>query len=232
MFQVGLLTNEPVLAAGLKHLISMEPDLELAIVDCTLTELIQTKREAFPGILLIDIETGGLRCENLAALLQLQPDCKIVLWVNSISLESAYQAMAAGVKGILRRTLQPETQVGCLLKVAQGELWFEHDLLQQMVSVQAQSLTRREADVIRLLSQGLKNKEIAEQLYLSEGTVKVYLSRLFRKLGVKDRYELAIYGLRNSRLDQREPRGAPRMEFPRRILVHKLSEDEWHEVLQ
>jgi DNA-binding CsgD family transcriptional regulator len=59
------------------------------------------------------------------------------------------------------------------------------------------SLTKRESQLVSLLSQGLKNKEIASTLTISEGTVKVYLSRLFQKVGVKDRFELALYGLRN-----------------------------------
>jgi DNA-binding CsgD family transcriptional regulator len=59
------------------------------------------------------------------------------------------------------------------------------------------SLTRREGQLVTLLAQGLKNKEIATSLNISEGTVKVYLSRLFQKLGVKDRFELALYGLKN-----------------------------------
>jgi DNA-binding CsgD family transcriptional regulator len=59
------------------------------------------------------------------------------------------------------------------------------------------ALTKRESQLVALLSQGLKNKEIASTLQISEGTVKVYLSRLFQKVGVKDRFELALYGLRN-----------------------------------
>jgi DNA-binding CsgD family transcriptional regulator len=59
------------------------------------------------------------------------------------------------------------------------------------------ALTRREGQLISLLSQGLKNKEIATALNISEGTVKVYLSRLFQKVGVKDRFELALFGLKN-----------------------------------
>jgi DNA-binding CsgD family transcriptional regulator len=59
------------------------------------------------------------------------------------------------------------------------------------------ALTKRESQLVSLLSQGLKNKEIATTLTISEGTVKVYLSRLFQKVGVKDRFELALYGLRN-----------------------------------
>src|SRR5450432_2214071 len=65
------------------------------------------------------------------------------------------------------------------------------------MSASRYSQTRSEGQLVTLLAQGLKNKEIATALNISEGTVKVYLSRLFQKLGVKDRFELALYGLKN-----------------------------------
>ena len=82
-------------------------------------------------------------------------------------------------------------------KVQAGELWFEKALTDSFLSAKRIALTRREGQLVTLLAQGLKNKEIASMLLISEGTVKVYLSRLFQKLGVKDRFELALYGLKN-----------------------------------
>jgi DNA-binding CsgD family transcriptional regulator len=105
--------------------------------------------------------------------------------------------MSLGVRGILRKTLPPETLLRCLTRVNEGELWFEKSLTDSIMSARRYSLTRREGQLVSLLSQGLKNKEIATALTISEGTVKVYLSRLFQKLGVKDRFELALYGLKN-----------------------------------
>jgi DNA-binding NarL/FixJ family response regulator len=115
--------------------------------------------------------------------------------------------MGLGVRGIVRKTLPAETLIECLRKVHQGELWFEKSLTDSMLSARKVTLTRREGQLVTLLSQGLKNKEIATVLCVSENTVKVYLSRLFQKVGVKDRFELALYGLRNvaagqGRLDQ------------------------------
>ena len=111
--------------------------------------------------------------------------------------ELALQAMSLGVRGILRKTLPTETLLRCLTRVNEGELWFEKSLTDSIMSARRYSLTRREGQLVSLLSQGLKNKEIATALTISEGTVKVYLSRLFQKLGVKDRFELALYGLKN-----------------------------------
>jgi DNA-binding NarL/FixJ family response regulator len=124
---------------------------------------------------------------------------KIVLWVNAISTELAYQAMGLGIRGILRKTLPLDMQVKCLRKVQSGELWFEKALtdIDSFLCARRIALTQREGQLVSLLSQGLKNKEIATTLMISEGTVKVYLSRRFQKVEVKDRFELALFGLKN-----------------------------------
>jgi len=135
--------------------------------------------------------------EVLSGLNDLARETKIVLWVHDISTELALQAMSLGIRGILRKTLPVETLCRCLNRVNDGELWFEKALTDSLMTARRYSLTRREGQLVALLSQGLKNKEIATALEISEGTVKVYLSRLFQKLGVKDRFELALYGLKN-----------------------------------
>ena len=78
-----------------------------------------------------------------------------------------------------------------------GELWLEKALTDTFILGRTVKLSPREGDLVRLLAQGLKNKEIATVLSISEGTVKVYLSKLFVKTGAKDRLELALFGLRN-----------------------------------
>src|SRR6476620_7776470 len=122
---------------------------------------------------------------------------KIVLWVHTSSTELAFQAMGLGVRGILRKTLPTDLLTKCLEKVQEGELWFEKALTDSFLSAKRIALTQREGQLVSLLSQGLKNKEIATALLISEGTVKVYLSRLFRKVGVKDRFDLSLFGLKN-----------------------------------
>jgi len=122
----------------------------------------------------------------------------VVLWVGDIVPELAHRVMELGVRGILRRTLAPEMIVKCIRKVQQGEMWFEKALANTFLSGRLVRLSHRESQMIALLAEGQKNKEIAATLSISEGTVKVYLSRLFAKVGAKDRYELALFGLRSS----------------------------------
>jgi len=176
--------------------------------------------------------TAGITFNVLSGLHEVASQAKIVLWVHTISTELALQAMSLGVRGILRKTLPTETLLRCLTRVNEGELWFEKALTDSIMSARRYSLTRREGQLVSLLSQGLKNKEIATALTISEGTVKVYLSRLFQKLGVKDRFELALYGLKNltpggGALDNSSQAGGmksatPVWQPPRSFFVEKI----------
>ncbi len=205
MARVVLFTDEPVLARGFASILSSVAGFETVSVCLKLSELFDKALEAGkPDVLLIDL-TPEVSFGVLTRLQRELPDCRVVLWVRSISTELAYQTLELGVRGVLRKTLPVELLVKCLSKVAEGELWFDKNLTASFLSAKMVSLTRRESQLVSLLSQGLKNKEIAATLSISEGTVKVYLSRLFQKVGVKDRFELALYGLRNFQNIRGEP---------------------------
>jgi DNA-binding CsgD family transcriptional regulator len=88
-------------------------------------------------------------------------------------------------------------------------LWFEKALTDSFLFSTRIPLTRREGQLVLLLSQGMKNKEIAAHLLITEGTVKVYLSKLFQKVGVKDRFELGLYALKNLTAEQGPPAQPP-----------------------
>lgn len=148
-----------------------------------------------PDVILLSVD-GAVDWSLLHTLRREAPSSRLVLWLHDIPAESAYQAMECGVRGILRKSLPPEMILKCIRKVHEGELWFEKTLTQTFLSGRTVRVSRRETELITLVSQGLKNKEIATVMEISEGTVKVYLSRLFEKVGVRDRFELALFGLR------------------------------------
>lgn len=195
MHRVLLSTDEPVLARGLQATLPSDTGLTVSVCE-TLTDLPSQARALAPCVLLIDW-TRDITFALLGQLRREAPDCPIVLWSRVVPTELAYQAIEVGVRGVLRKTLGPDLVLKCLSRVAGGETWFDKTLTASFLAAKTVSLTRRESQLVTLLSQGLKNKEIATALSISEGTVKVYLSRLFQKLGVKDRFELALYGLRN-----------------------------------
>ncbi len=196
MTQILLYSDEPILSKGLESVLRQAPGFELLPPCATIAALMEQVAQQTPDLVLMDL-TSEVTFGVLTEMKHSLSHSKIVLWVNTISTELAFQAMGLGVRGILRKTLPADLQVKCLQKVHAGELWFEKALTDSFLCARRVALTQREGQLVSLLSQGLKNKEIATTLMISEGTVKVYLSRLFQKVGVKDRFELALFGLKN-----------------------------------
>ncbi len=159
-------------------------------------KLLEAMTASQPDLLFLDL-TSDFTLDFLSSIHRSAPAAKIVLWVHFISTEMALQAMGLGVRGILSKTLPPEVLATGLRKIYGGELWFEKALTDSILTARRYTLTRREGQIVSLVAQGLKNKELGVALNISEGTVKVYLSRLFKKLGLKDRFELALFGLKN-----------------------------------
>jgi DNA-binding NarL/FixJ family response regulator len=196
MTRILLYSDEPILSKGLESVLRQVDGFELLPACGTVAALAEEVARVGPDIVLMDL-TSEVTFAVLSDMKHALVHAKVVLWVNTISTELAFQAMGLGVRGILRKTLPSDLQVKCLQKVQAGELWFEKALTDSFLCARRVSLTQREGQLVSLLSQGLKNKEIATTLTISEGTVKVYLSRLFQKVGVKDRFELALFGLKN-----------------------------------
>ena len=198
MVRVVVFTDEPLVSAGIRQLLEPQADIQLTGVVSELSELIGHCSATQPDLVLLS--NGAVYDRTILTALRWEcPKTAVVLWVNEISPELAHQAMETGARGILRRKLSTDMLLKCIRKVHEGELWFEKSLANTFISGRAVRLSRRESQMIALLAEGQKNKEIATSLSISEGTVKVYLSRLFAKVGAKDRYELALFGLRNSR---------------------------------
>ncbi len=185
-----------MLARGLEAILSGTGRMTLAGMCAEVERLPAALAAARPDILLLDL-TPEVNFGVLSDLRRTVADCKIVLWAHDIPMELAYQALGLGISGILRNTLPADTLVACLEQVRSGGLWYEKSLTDRLFSARRVVLTKRESQLVDLLSQGMKNREIASALFISEGTVKVYLSRLFHKVGVKDRLELALFGLKN-----------------------------------
>jgi DNA-binding NarL/FixJ family response regulator len=198
MTRILLCVGDPILVKGLEHLLRKVEGFELLPTCCGVTALMKSiSKGAAPDLVLLDL-APDVTFAAIAELKRATADAKIVLRVNSASTGLSCQAMGLGVRGILRKQLAPGLQVKCLQRVLQGELWFEKALTDSPPSSRdGVVLTGREGDVVSLLAQGLNDKEIAATLKVAEAAVKVDLSRLFQKVGVKDRFELALFGLKN-----------------------------------
>ncbi len=197
MTRILLCVGEPILAKGIESVLRRAGDFELLPTCCGIPALMeQLSQGASPDLVLLDL-TEDVTFALMSELKKTAGSAKVILWAKSVSVELAFQALGLGVRGILRKQLPAEVQVKCLQKVRAGELWFEKALTDSFLTSRRVSLTNREGQLVSLLAQGMKNKEIAAALNITDGSVKVYLSRLFEKAGVKDRFELALFGLRN-----------------------------------
>jgi DNA-binding NarL/FixJ family response regulator len=153
-------------------------------------------REARPDVVLISWNDNL----NLGALARVCGDprlCPTILLARNPSPELVYQAQEAGFSGLLDSRCSRDQFLSTLERCECDDFAFDYPRGIELRPGRTVSMTAREGQLVRLLAQGLKNKEIAAALGLTEGTVKVYLSHLFKKVGAKDRFELALFGLKN-----------------------------------
>ena len=194
--RVVLCTSEPLLSLALDSLLDSQSDIQLGAVIPAPDQLARQIGTTDADVALVAL-SEEVHWGVVAELKRVSPHTKILFWADDLATEFAHQALTCGVRGILRRSVPIETILTCIRQVHAGELWFEKSLTDVLLAGRTVRLSRRESQLVKLLAQGLKNKEIATALNFSEGTVKVYLSKLFDKVGAKDRFELALFGLKN-----------------------------------
>jgi two-component system nitrate/nitrite response regulator NarL len=142
---------------------------------------------------------GGLRAEAGAGTFAGGLPTGIVVWGVSVTEAEALRFLQAGARGILRKTAGIPAVVACLRTVAAGRSWMEDCVFRDSARSDRyprSELTAREQQVLELVEQGFKNKEIAQDLGIRPGTVKIHLKHIFEKTGVRGRYGLALSGLR------------------------------------
>ena len=193
--RVALFSYNPFVSEGLCSVLGRSPGFGPATWSNNMDEFANGLVSEPPDIALLDLATG-LTLIALRDLHRRSRGVQLVLWGDP-TIEFGFHAMELGVRGIIPAATSVEALTRALSLVHTGQLWFEKNLMEQLLLTKRVSLTRREGQLVTLLPQGLKNKELAFALGITEGTVKVYLSKLFKKLGVNDRFELALYALKN-----------------------------------
>jgi two-component system nitrate/nitrite response regulator NarL len=190
--------TQPIVLEGLSKVLSEQEDFRLCGSAASLSEALNAARELAPEILLVD-HAAGLKMvfQFIADLRSTCPGCHPVLWVNDLAEIDCFRALQVGARGVFKKTLPVASLLECLRAVRQGNIWIEGSADQHASGFErraAPRLTPREREIVAQVCAGLKNKEIAEVLQITPGTVKVHLMHIFEKTGVKDRFELAIHG--------------------------------------
>jgi DNA-binding NarL/FixJ family response regulator len=173
---------------------------------------VEVIEELQPDVVLLDIKIPGISgIELLPVIRQKSPRSKVLMLTGKDDEETILTALKAGAKGYLSK----DTTSACLIKaiksVHAGDMWVERRLVNMIVEhynsgdtgpgsaadTNPKKLTRREQDVLKCLSKGLTNKEIAQQLFISEKTVKSHVNHIFKKLNVSRRLEAVLYAIKS-----------------------------------
>ncbi len=189
MSKVLIVSDQPVLLGGFQAVLA-ERGFDVATC-CTPAAPIETSSAHAADLVLMDL-TAGLTFGDLTEVNGRLPGCPVVLWTESMPLDMVFRALEFGVRGIVERSSSAEHLADSLQRVAGGEMQIGFAAGRESQPPRRQvSLTPREREIVTLLRQGLRNKQIANDMGITEGTVKIYLFRLFNKLGVRNRFELA-----------------------------------------
>ena len=199
MIRVCACESQPIVLEGLKSSLSAIDDVEFIGSVDDLRAVFDFVAEESPNVCLLDKAFGTKGVFQLVSDIKARaPETEPVLWAAEISEVESFRALQVGARGILKKTLPVDVIVECLRTVANGNIWIESSVSNQFVGFinrrSTPRLTPREDEILSLVMRGMKNKQIAEELTITTGTVKVHLMHIFEKTGVKDRFELAMYG--------------------------------------
>jgi len=203
---VAVCDTQPVTAEGIRTLLSEGRDLQFQQSANSLAQAAELLRSAPPSILLLDKAFGmqvildWLADLRVGAAVDPCANTGIVIWGVSVTEAEALRFLQAGARGILRKTAEVAMVLACLRTVAAGRSWMEDCVFRDSGRgdrYPRSELTSREQQVLELVEQGSKNKDIAQELGIRPGTVKIHLKHIFEKTGMRGRYGLALNGLRD-----------------------------------
>lgn len=199
--------DHPIILGGLRDLFAHHADIETVACCASGAEAIAAVTRLRPDVLLIDLKMDGLSgLDVIQRLRETGIECRAVLLTAAARDEEVAEALDLGLAGLVLKDSPPEVVVESVRHVAQGRSWIDQATLGRALAVgrsdqptgnSPQSmLTPRELALIKLVAEGLRNKEIAERLSITEGTVKIHLHNIYNKLGVDGRLELLLVAQR------------------------------------
>lgn len=211
MIKIMIVDDQPLVREGLSTLLDLRPEIEVVGTATDGNDALHKAVKLFPDIVLMDIRMPSVNgVEGTRLLKDSLPDVKVLILTTFNDSEYIFDALEEGASGYLLKDMPTDTIVQAILTVHHGGVVLPKEFTSQVLAglrlkshnshvkmpERIDELSDREVEVLTHLGEGLNNKEIADLLYITEGTVKNHVSNVIQKLGLRDRTQAAIYAVR------------------------------------
>jgi NarL family two-component system response regulator LiaR len=202
---VMIVDDHAVVRQGLRSFLELQDDLEVVGEASDGAEAVALAKELMPDIILMDLVMPGMDgVEATRAITTAVPSARVLVLTSFSEDEKVFASIKAGAHGYLMKDVLPPELVKAIRTVYRGEAQLHPEIARKLMHefssptpvAPKHDLTDRELEVLRLIAQGKSNKEIAEELVLSEKTVKTHVSNILQKLHLSDRTQAAVYALK------------------------------------
>ena len=196
--QVTIADDHAIVREGLRALFEVTPDIAVAAEVERADELTPAVTKTRCDVLLLDLQLDRWTMDDIAGLAQLT---KVVVLTGADNEDDLVNALRLGARAIVKKTFAAESIREAIRAVVRGAVWMPEDLRHKLTAKslarEVPGLTARESEIARYVAVGMRNAEVAGKLGITEGTVKVHLNNIFKKLRIRDRVELTLYAIRN-----------------------------------
>jgi len=202
--------DHTLIRQGLKQILELEKDLVVVAQAADGKEAVRLAKEHNPDVILMDINMPGTN--GLQAIKEIKHEqlkCKIIVLTIHQDKEYLFKTLQMGAEGYVLKDAEPSVLIQAIRYVHSGQTYIQPNMTKELVQEynrvtvrekekkKINKLTSRELEVLRLIAEGMINKEIAKHLYISEKTVKNHVSNIFKKIEVSDRTQAAIYAFKH-----------------------------------
>jgi len=209
VIRIILADSQAIYRVGIRKIFALEDDLRV-VAQADSLENLRAAVERYPSdVVLLEGALLAGTANAIPDILRVAPDVKMIVQAVAADESHTVELYRRGVRGIISRSISPDLLVRCVRRIAAGETWIDNQSVNwvieayraqaaALVSPKSQPrLSPKEMAIITCITQGKRNKEIAFQLGTTEQVIKNYLRKIYDKLGVSDRLELALYCLHN-----------------------------------
>ena len=206
VIRIFVVDDHQVVRMGIKSMLESESDIKIVGTAASAAEALEILPSLEVDVVLTDLRLGGMTgAEMLVELRKVRPDIRATILSNYHSDEDVLTAMKAGAMAFVLKSAPMEQIVTAIRMANRGERFIPPQLAQQLAQqVGRMSLSARELEILQLVARGMKNREIADKLYISENTVRNHVISFLEKLGSRDRTEATSIAIRRGlvRLDE------------------------------